>query len=136
MEGSNRLGVTFNSFKAYIRYQAMYIMVGALLTKLQFVVDRDAVKELAKHGYNITLTQNDYAPSIYAAFNKLQNINSKIASKQTELEQLMKGGEAMREGLNFGNLIAEVSTALGFRVGTDILLSEYNSYVKLIRSKK
>ena len=136
MEGSNKMGITFDSFKSYIRYSAILIMVSSLLTKLQFVVDREAVAELEIQGYNISLTSSEsYAISIRQAFNKLRNINSKIASKQIEIENLVRGSGATY-GLNFGSMVAEVSAALGFQVGKDILLSEYNSYVKLIRAKK
>jgi len=136
-EGTNRLGITFDSFKAYIRYSAVFVMVNAMLTKLQFIVDKDVVEELAGLGYNIKMTKEGYAPSIQTAFNKLRNINSKIASKQIELEALIKGGDGeIKSGLDFGGMIAEVSTALGFQISKDVLLSEYNSYVKLIRAKK
>lgn len=135
-EGSNKLGMTFDSFKAYIRYSAVFVMANSLLTKLQFIVDKDAVEELGKLGYNIKMTKEGYAASIQAAFSKLKNVNSKIQSKQLELEKLVQQGEERMTGLNFGAIIAEVSTALGFQVGKDILLSEYNQYIKLIRLKQ
>jgi hypothetical protein len=138
MEGSNKLGITFDSFKSYLRYSAIFIMVNSMLTKLQFVVDKDAIKQLEELGYKISMESSiKYAESIKQAFNKLRNINSKIASKQIELANMIKTGEEIQhQGLNFGAMIAEVSTALGFRVGDDVLLSEYNQYVKLIKSKK
>lgn len=135
--GSSKVGLTFTSFKAYIRYCTMFVRANAMLLKLQFVVDGEYIADLGAMGYKISMQDSKaYADSIKAALNKLRNVNSKIQSKQLEIEKLVEVTNIQPVVLDFGRLIAEVSASLGFQVSKNILLSEYNTYVKLIRSKK
>lgn len=135
--GSNR----YNSFlRMNIRYWqlvAEYISVKAMLDSLTIVENEEYVSKLHKKGYHIRRKENgviDQA-SIEAAKRKSEVLVTKILSKQNEIEVATKDKEAEKAPTLF-DLVAHASKRLGYHLPNDILLAEYNAYVKQIKADK
>ncbi len=146
VNGSNRMGVTADSLGSYVRYSATYVAINAMLTILQYEVNEKYIKRLTKEGYKIHMwdggmsqqeNNSAYADSIKAAFSRLRNVTSKIESKKKEIALLTaESSGSENKKLDFGEMLAAVSSRLGFQLNAGVLLSEYNGYIKVIKAKK
>lgn len=130
--GGNKHRITLDALKAYNRYCAEYIIINSLLTKCLYKYDENTLKELA--GYGFVIDKKDYRKSLEICFGRVKQYLTRMQSKELELKELMKENES-RGTLKFGELIANASYGMGFNIREDILLSEFNQYMKILQEK-
>jgi hypothetical protein len=123
---------------------ADYVAIKAALTVLLFQVDDNLIEFLAEKGYRVETTITDeekkegktvsqkYVDSIRQAMRVSDSINTRLQSKQIELDDLTdKAGRPM----GFEELIACVSAGIGFGISPDISLAGFNEYQRIIRQR-
>jgi hypothetical protein len=129
---------------AYLNLFRKYNTVRENLTLLLLVIDMPAIEYLRKEGYSIVMNkgQEAYEKSIAAAFNKSNNLNSKLKQKMNQIntfnEALIASRRAFNqneEGTGFEERIATISYHLHFAIDQDITLALYNQYVKKINKE-
>lgn len=127
-----------DTLRSYGDYIAQYQIIKACLLKLTLVKDQPTIDYLEVEGYPIdTTTDYTFARSLEDAFRKSNNLVTKILSKKKELEMFES---KQKQGENFPleemqKNLAQISSMLGFVIDDELLLSRYNEYVKLARTK-
>lgn len=108
-----------------------YYWIKGALSKLAFTVDRELVKELGKKGYRISLiTSDEYEETLSACFRKVENIITKTASKQKELE----GMKAKEQQESFDSIMANLNYYWpGSAIQDDITLARFNECIKVLK---
>lgn len=108
-----------------------YYWIKGALSKLAFTVDRELVKELGKKGYRISLrTSDEYEETLSACFRKVENIITKTASKQKELE----GMKAKEQQESFDSIMANLNYYWpGAAIQDDITLARFNECIKVLK---
>lgn len=114
--------------------RADYLLVKASLTKLNFMVDSDAINFLRVKGFAINIgNASAYQQSLLVANRVSENLVSKIQSREKELERLAtKKGEPA----TFQGILASLSIALGFNVPEEVKLAWFNEAKKTIKRKE
>jgi len=113
-----------------------YNAVTASLLYLHANIDQDVVAYLKELGYKIDITSGSkkFHESLTQANAKSKNIQSKILSKQKELE-VIQGQDNQGKSLTFEEVVANINVLLGFSVPDDITLIRYNQYRKILAEK-
>ncbi len=126
----------FQLLKSYTLLVAQYTIVKAELMQLSVVIDYDLVLDLRKRGYKISLNSTaELAKSIEAALKKVSNLVTKATMKQKEMEAMM-ANQPKSGKVGFEQLMANISTGLGFVVQDDITLARYNEYKRILKDKQ
>lgn len=134
--GTYQYNSYFQLLQTYELLVNEYNTIKAMLTKLSLKIDHDLIKELRRKGYNINATVNSevYATSLLNAGRKVENLVTKIKSKQTELNQ-MEAQDDRKSSLGFEELLANLSVGLGFNVDDSVTLARFNEFQKLLKKK-
>jgi len=134
--GQESGNLDFNNYIDHLRTYAYliseFVLIKACLSKLTIIpVDVEAVETLTKKGYVIDLTTSKtFLDSVRRATTKSNNLVTKIAAKQKELEKM---GRSEGKPLTFAKALANISKQLKFSVDRNLTLAEYNEYVKLLK---
>lgn len=123
--------------RSYARLINEYTVVKACVLKLAYYDDVDlrAVDTLRERGYNVELEKGKQAfdESLLAISNRSNNLITKIIAKKKEIEKY-NNPDGKGEPVTFARAIMALSARLGYNVGRDITLEEYNEAKKLIKS--
>lgn len=118
-----------------------YNTIKSSLSVLLFTIDTPVIQYLKSEGYVIDLTnQEKFERSLELAFNKSDNLNSKIKSKFNQIQNFNDNLQTKREEQNENKTtleqkLASLSFELGFPVAEDIKLARYNEYIKIINKR-
>lgn len=124
----------FSLTKSYALLVAKYNIVKACLLKVSMVVDRVTVQYLSTLGYQIDMSSTlAYATTIDNAIRNSNNLITKIATKQKQLEKYL---DKQGETATIGKIVALTNAALNYRaIDVDVLLCEYNEYKEIIKKQ-
>lgn len=135
--GRNDYSIYFDLYKAYSILLAEYVLVKSLLTYLCYVIDYTYIKRLRKMGYKVDTTNSTtYTESLTSGLKRSENLNTKITSKQKEMEAMLGPIDKNKvEPMSIEQTIAQLNLALGFVETTDITLARFNEYRKVLRER-
>lgn len=154
--GSNQHNKFLKVHKELSLLQHKYSRDRAMLLYLSFYFKADYVKELNTNGYRIytgvgemfdsdlseetiqMIEKERYTESLEIAINQCENLNTRITIKQNEIKKMFKDNEASAgsKAHNMFTSLVSVGVELGIRLPEDILLAEYNEYLKQAKSKR
>lgn len=124
--------------KDYVRLLSTYQAVQASLLQLFISVDDEAILFLESKGYRIDKSSNaKFFQSIQNGLQKCKNVISKIKSKHLTITQYLKENKEKETPLKTSveEMLANISTSIGFSVGPDVTLARFNEYTKIIRKR-
>lgn len=126
----------FRLLKGYGVLLATYSVVKISLLKLAVSpVDCEVVFDLRRRGYQINMSDNTvYAESIRVGLRKVDNLITRIRMKKSELEAQFAVQEKGTP-IGFEEIIAKITSGLGFVVQDNITLARYNEYKKILKEK-
>lgn len=88
-----------------------------------------------KKKYNISTTSaSAYMQSLRTALNSCNNLLTKAEMQRKEIERIKPSGEEKQK--SFYEIIASLSSALGFTVPETITLSQYNEYGRVLKERE
>jgi len=120
---------TISMSRAMAKRYNEYIMVRAAVIALSFGYDAGLVKILESCGYKIDV--KNYANSLANILVRNDNNLTQVNVIRSEL-----GLQHQRQvRIDFNEIIANLSAALGFNVRRNLRLAEYNSLVKVIKKR-
>lgn len=122
------------AIRSYARLINEYTIIKACVLKLaHYGADLKVVDTLRELGYvvNIENGKKAFDESLLAISNRSNNLVTKILAKKKEIE---KYNEGKGEPVTFARAIMSLSAQLGYNVGRDITLEEYNEAKKLVKS--
>lgn len=126
----------YNNIKTYGQLIEEYELVKLELSKLKIVIDDDSIGFLKDKGYRIDIngTATRYAQTIQAAEARSNSILTKIQMKANELKlEAEKADKNKSEGIE--EVLAGMSTVLGWNIPSDITLARFNKYRKIVKDK-
>lgn len=123
--------------KTYALLIHEYVTVKAMLTKLTFSVDMDAINWLNKRGYKIVISKGPdrnklYEDSLMAAIRKSDNLVTKTTMKANELKQFQTHHGQIE---SFEQIMANIIFHSKMNLPDDITLARYNAIKKLINQQ-
>lgn len=125
----------FQALKKYASLVAEYTVVKACLLRMTIKAEVKTIETLREYGYIVDLNPDNFNQSMQVINARSNNLLTKILSKQKELENFLKGSDSKARPITFAKAIMHLSSGLGFSVGKDILLAEYNEAKKIIKER-
>jgi hypothetical protein len=125
----------FQALKKYASLVAEYTIVKACLLRMTVKAEVKTIETLKEYGYIVDLNPDNFTQSMQVINARANNLFTKIVSKQKELENFLKGSDSKAKPITFAKAIMHLSAGLGFTVGKDILLAEYNEAKKIIKER-
>ncbi len=138
-ENNNReYEIFLTANKEYAAFAGEHVIVHAMLIKLAYIVDKDAIAYLKKKGYKIVMTKGDdaYAQSLIDAQAKAKGIVTKLRMKRNEIASFNKEDGPKRPVGNFQTAMANLIANLKTDVRDDITLARYNEYIKILKQRE
>lgn len=124
----------FDLLQGYALLYAEYTFVKACLLKLSIKVDFKVIRMLAERGYYVSKENGiRYDESLRNASSKSDNLITRLLAREKQMKEFTDSGGQQK--VTYLTAIANLNIHLGFTVGIDITLAEYNEYHKLIKQK-
>lgn len=135
-KGLNRFNAYMSLSKAYARLIATLNEVKIYLIKLSYTFDKEIVNILKQKGYKVDCSNSDaYALSLQQAFSKSDNLITKIVMKRNEI-LAMGANTGTSAIITVEDLLATISSQLGFSVDENVTLARYNKYCSIISKQQ
>jgi hypothetical protein len=128
--------------KSYRDLLQKYNTIRSSLLYLTGAIDNRVIEFLNSQGYKIDVSsQAAFDKTFLAAWNKSNNLNSKLKQKLNQLANFNEALISKQQAYNaqssgLEERLASLSFALGFSCDEEITLARYNEYVKIINKQQ
>lgn len=135
--GDQHFDSYFELIQMYGSLLSDYTTIKATLSQLAIQPTKENVDYLKTRGYVVqTGSIAEFETSLVDCITKSSNLVNKINAAYNELVRDDEKGKD-EPSANLGQLIAGMNFALGSNyIGTEVLLSEYNEYKKIVKAKQ